>query len=82
MFSHIKSEIIEIARNAVLAAESELGSGKGKEKKEMAINYIIKNLPFSNFVKKIIGIFLSKFIDEAIESSVLYLNSLQTKKGE
>lgn len=82
MFSQIKSQIKELARNAVLVAESELGSGKGQEKKKLAVNYIVKNLPFSAFVKQIISIFLSSFIDNVVEVSVTYMNSLQTEKGE
>lgn len=82
MFSQIKKQIKELARNAVMIAESELGSGKGKQKKEMAINYIVKNLPVSSLVKHIISIFLSSFIDDVVEASVTYINSLQTDKGE
>ena len=59
MFSNIKNIIKQLAKNAVLIAESEFGSGKGKEKKERAINYIVANLPFSSFVKELVSIFLS-----------------------
>ena len=62
MFKDIKKIITELAKNAVIVAEKELGTGKGKQKKEIAINYIIKNLPFSPFIKNLISIFLSKFI--------------------
>jgi uncharacterized protein YfdQ (DUF2303 family) len=82
MFSQIKLQIKDLARNAVLVAESELGSGRGQDKKKMAINYIVKNLPFSALVKQIISIFLSGFIDNVVEASVTYMNSLQTDKGE
>ena len=82
MFSQIKLQIKDLARNSVLVAESELGSGRGQEKKKMAINYIVKNLPFSSLVKQIISIFLSGFIDNVVESAVTYMNSLQTDKGE
>lgn len=82
MFSKIKDEIKELARNGVLFAESELGSGKGQEKKKMAIEYILKNLRCSNFLKSLISIFLSDFIDSVIEISVKYLNSLTQEKGE
>ena len=44
---------------------------------KMAINYILKNLPMSEFCKGIIGICLSGFIDDAVEYSVKYLKSLQ-----
>ena len=82
MFSKIKNQIKELAKNAVLVAEQELGSGKGQEKKELAIEYILKNLPFSGFVKSIISIFLSSFIDDVIEISVNYMKSLSKAEGE
>ena len=83
MFSNIKNIIKQLAKNAVLIAESEFGSGKGKEKKERAINYIVANLPFSSFVKELVSIFLSRFIDDAVELAVHYMHSLQNEnQGE
>ena len=83
MFKNLKNQIKELARNAVYVAEAELGSGKGQDKKKMAIDYVVKNLPFSNLVKNIISIILSGFIDDVVEISVkLMNNSLSDKKGE
>ena len=82
MFSNIKNQIKELAKNAVLIAERELGSGQGAEKKKMAIDYVVNNLPFSNFVKYIISILLSSFIDDVIEISVKYMDTLSADKGE
>ena len=83
MFSNIKNQIKDLARNAVLVAETELGTGKGQEKKKMAVDYIVKNLPFSNVVKSIIAILLSGFIDDVVEISVkLMNNSMSEKQGE
>ncbi|MGN0031350.1 MAG: hypothetical protein ACI37Q_05280 [Candidatus Gastranaerophilaceae bacterium] len=82
MFSNIKQQIKELAKNAVFIAEKELGSGKGAQKKKMAIDYVLKNLPFSDFVKDIISIFLAGFIDDVIEISVKYMNTLSEEKGE
>ena len=76
-FSNIKNQIKEIAKNAVFIAEKELGSGKGKEKKELAIKYVVKNLPFSDILKPLVSMLLSKFIDDVIEISVTYMKSLQ-----
>ena len=45
MFENIKKQIKELAKNAVLKAEQELGSGKGQQKKRVAIDYVLKNLP-------------------------------------
>lgn len=82
LFSKTKTKIKELAKNAVLVAESELGSGKGQEKKKLAIEYVLKNLPISNFLKSIISILLSSFIDNAIEISVNYMKTLSTTQGE
>ena len=82
LFSKTKTKIKELAKNAVLVAEAELGSGKGQEKKKLAIEYVLKNLPISNFLKSIISILLSSFIDDAIEISVNYMKTLSTTQGE
>ena len=82
LFSKTKTKIKELAKNAVLVAEAELGSGKGQEKKKLAIEYVLKNLPISNFLKSIISILLSSFIDDAIEISVNYMKTLSTTHGE
>lgn len=82
MFKNLKLKIKELAKNAVFRAESELGSGKGQEKKKLAIDYILKNLPFPDFVKSIISVLLSSFIDDVIEISVSYMKSLPAKEGE
>jgi len=80
MFIKLKEIILNLAKNAVLVAESELGSGKGQAKKRLAIEYIVNNLPFSAFVRTVISAFLSKFIDDAVEIAVEYMNSLQKEK--
>ena len=82
LFSKTKTKIKELAKNAVLVAEAERGSGKGQEKKKLAIEYVLKNLPISNFLKSIISILLSSFIDDAIEISVNYMKTLSTTQGE
>lgn len=82
LFSKTKTKIKELAKNAVLVAEAELGSEKGQEKKKLAIEYVLKNLPISNFLKSIISILLSSFIDDAIEISVNYMKTLSTTQGE
>ncbi len=82
MFLKIKDKITELAKNAVFVAESEIGSGKGAQKKMMAVNYIVNHLPFSPIIKEIIALFLSNFIDSAVESAVIYMNSLPKSQGE
>ena len=82
MFKNIKKIITELAKNAVIVAEKELGSGRGQQKKQMAISYILEHMPFSAFTKSIISIFLSKFIDDVIENIVQQINQQQKEKGE
>lgn len=83
MFLNVKNQIKELAKNAVIVAESALGSGAGQEKKKMAVNYVVNNLPFPAFVKTIISVLLSSFIDDVVELAVSYMKSLQnTTKGE
>ncbi len=81
MFKTIKNIIKNLAQNAVLIAEKELGSGNGQAKKKMAVEYVVNNLPFAEPVKQIISFLLSKMIDELIESSVMWLHN-QNKQGE
>lgn len=76
MFKNIKVKIKELAKSAVVIAENTLGSNKGKEKKKMAIEYIINRLPVPILLKPLICAFLSSFIDEAVEFAVEYMEVL------
>ncbi len=82
MLKKIKAMIKNLAQNAVLIAEEELGSGNGQAKKQIAIEYIIKNLPFSEPIKRIISFLLSKMIDELVESAVEWLHGQKLNQGE
>lgn len=82
MFSNIKKQIKSLAKKAVLVAEEKLGSGNGQEKKKMAINYVVSNLPIPGWLKNIISILLSSFIDDVIEIAVDYMKALPQIKGE
>ena len=82
MIKTFKNIIANLAKNAVIAAEEEYGSGQGKIKKQKAIAYIIEHLPFSPFINKIIGLTLSTIIDELIETSVAGLHEMQQIQGE
>lgn len=82
MFVKLKNTIKELAKNAVFTVEQELGSGKGQEKKKLAIDYIVNNLPVPDIAKKLISVLLSNFIDNAVELAVQYMNSLPEQKGE
>ncbi len=78
MFDNLKTTIKQLAAKAVEIAEETLGSNKGQEKKKMAIEFVISKLPVISPFKKLIAIFLSDFIDDAVEFAVNYMNS----KGE
>lgn len=82
MFSNLKKKIKELAKKAVFTAEAELGSGKGQEKKALAISYVVNRLPFPPIIKTIVSVLLSSFIDDVIEISVDYMNSLPKTEGE
>ena len=43
---------------------------------------MVNNLPFSEFVKPFVAMLFSKFIDDVIEVSVTYMQSMQESKGE
>jgi len=75
MFINIKKTIKELAKTAVIIAEETLGSESGKQKKAMAIEYIISNIPVISPFKTIIANLLSKFIDEAIEFAVEHMKT-------
>lgn len=70
MFKNIKSTIKEASITAVKLAESTLGSNKGKEKKAMAIEFIVSKIPVIAPLQKFVAILLSSFIDDAIEFAV------------
>lgn len=82
MFSNIKKQIKILAKKAVLVAEESLGSGRGQEKKKMAIAYVVAHLPLPIWLKNIISILLSSFIDDVIEIAVDYMKSLPQSEGE
>lgn len=80
MFSNIKNTIRELAQNAVAIAEQALAGEAGEKKKQMAIDYVLSNLPISPIFKKLVSMFLASFIDDAVEFAVEYMNSLKNEK--
>lgn len=81
MFKNIKQTIKELAYSAVSIAEQTLESGSGKEKKEMAVDYVVSQLPIAAPFKMIVAKILSGFIDEAVEHAVDYMKKVQASKG-
>jgi len=78
----LKSTIKKLAQIAVEKVEIELNKSTGKEKKLAAIKYIISNLPIPFAFKPVIEIFLSHFIDDAVEFAVAYMKLKQSNKQE
>lgn len=75
MLEKMKVKIKELAKTAVYKAEELLGSCKGKEKKAMAVKFVIEKLPLPALLKPFVNLLLSSFIDEAIELAVEYMKS-------
>lgn len=73
MFENLKVKIKELAKKAVIQAEQTLGSNKGREKKEMAVQFVVKNIPLPAPFRTVIALLLSSFIDDAIELAVEYM---------
>ena len=81
MFVNIKSRITELAYAAVSMAEETLDTAPGREKKSAAIDYVVSMLPIVSPFKGIISFVLSKFIDEAVEKAVEYMNSIKNSEA-
>ncbi len=77
MFKNLKTKIKEIAISAVKIAEETLGSNKGQQKKEMAIQYVVSRIPVIQPFKQLVALLLSSFIDDAVEFAVEYTKSIQ-----
>ena len=75
MFDKLKETIKELAKTAVVKAEKTLGSRTGQQKKDMAIKYIVNNIPVFAPLKPLISMLLSSFIDDAVEWAVKYMKS-------
>ncbi len=73
----------QLAVVAVRKAEQALGSGKGEEKKVMAVNYVMARLrlpAFLEFLRPCIEKTLLAIIDEIVELAVEKLNQLRYNK--
>ena len=73
MLNNLKKQIKELAKSAVVIAEKSLGSKMGQQKKQMAIEYVLNHIPLPIFIKPLISLLLSSFIDDAIEFAVEYM---------
>ena len=75
MLKNVKEIIRNTAYTAVRLAESALKNATGKKKKEMAIQFIVSKIPVMQPFKSILVVFLSKFIDKAVEQAVIYIKN-------
>ena len=75
MFEKFKDTVCQLARQAVVYAEMKLGSKTGAQKKELAIQFVMKNLPVPELFKPLVSKLLSNFIDETIEFAVLLMKT-------
>lgn len=78
--SLFKKTVKVLADEAVKEAEKFLGAGKGDEKKEIAVNYVIGKLPVPGIFKPALKLLLSDLIDESIEFAVRRLNAAKIEK--
>ena len=72
-----EKQIYELADRAVKEAEIFLGSGKGKEKKQMAVDFVLRFLPlppYLVFLRPLIAKALNGLIDKAVEHCVDKMN--------
>lgn len=74
MFTGLKDKILALAKNAVVQVEEELKGEDGKNKKIAAIKYVVANLPVPAYLRFVLGVVLSVFIDSAVEIAVAYMN--------
>ena len=81
MFKNLKNNIKELAYCAVNIAEQSLDTKTGADKKNLAIEYVVSMLPIMQPLKSVAVVVLSKFIDEAIEQAVRYMNDIKNKEA-
>ena len=75
-----KNTVKKLSDEAVKAVEESIGAGKGKEKKKLAVSYVIDKLPVPGIFKPALKVLLSDLIDESIEFAVRRLNAAKIKK--
>jgi len=78
MFKKIFAETIENAAfKAVEYAEDIIGKGKGTQKKQVAIAFIIGKLPVPIPFKGVLSMILMEFIEESIEFALKKLKKVE-----
>jgi hypothetical protein len=78
MFKKIFTETIEnTALKAVEYAEDIIGKGKGTQKKQVAIAYIIGKLPVPVPFKSLLSMILMELIEESIEFALKKMKNIK-----
>lgn len=75
----IKETISDLAYSAVSYAENSLSTSSGKEKKRLAITFLVNKLAIATPFKPFIIFILTDFIDKAIENAVEYMNEVRNE---
>lgn len=77
----MKNKILELAEQAVETVEQSLSGESGKAKKIAAVKYVVTHLPVPAPIRYVLGVFLSVFIDSAVEIAVAYMNRRKKVEG-
>lgn len=75
----IKETISDFAYSAVSYAENSLSTSSGKEKKRLAITFLVNKLAIATPFKPFVIFILTDFIDKAIENAVEYMNEVRNE---
>lgn len=75
----IKETISDLAYSAVSYAENSLSTSSGKEKKRLAITFLVNKLAIATPFKPFVIFILTDFIDKAIENAVEYMNEVRNE---
>ena len=79
MFENFKDTITDLAFSAVNYAENALSTSSGKEKKHAAITFLVNKLMLPPYLKPLIVLCFSGFIDTAVEKAVEYMNQVKNE---
>lgn len=79
MFNKFKETVQVLAKQAVYLAEKTLTGEEGRKKKQMALEYVISNIPVCAPFKRIVAKIIAGFIDDTIELAFQCMNSLSSE---
>ena len=79
MFKNLKNTIKDLAYTAVSYAENKLSTASGREKKEIAISFLVNRLEILPIFKPLVVFVLTNFIDKSIEKAVECMNQVKNE---